>query len=171
MVYKEFFINLGAYSGTDRANKGFILSELMVYITILGILASLAITSIHAVTNENRIFDNTTRLFYYNLKRTQLASLQGRTGFDSSEYNLFTVYEDEYVTNMYERLWGQETLKLPEHMVLKINVRRSNSIDVSGYEGQDNASTLEIYDKKLQRGRQYIFSQQTARVRWVDVTH
>lgn len=151
--------------------QGFILSEAIVYVTILAVFASLAVLSIHSVTNENRLFDNTTRLFYYHLKRTQLISLQGRTGDENSEYNTMTVFNEQYVTNVYEPLWGKETMELPPTMTLKINVRRSNAIDVSGYEGQDNASMLEIYDRQLQRGRQYIFSQQTARIRWVDITY
>ncbi|MDY3974154.1 type II secretion system protein [uncultured Veillonella sp.] len=162
--------SFGKKQHSSRAS-GFVLAEVLIYTTIIAVFAAVALVSIHSVTNEARVFDHMTRLFYYNLKRTQLISLQGRTGDVASEYNTMTVFDEQYVTNMYEPLWGKETMELPETMILKINVRRSNTIDASGYEGQDNASTLELYDKELRRGRQYIFSQQTARIRWIDVTY
>lgn len=151
--------------------SGFILAELLVYVTIFSLFLTLAVLSIHSVTNEQRQFDHTSRLFYYHMKRTQLADLQGSTGNELTMFNTMVVYNEEYVTNMYERLWGKDLVKLPSTMTLKINIRRSNNLDLGSFEGQNNVSSLELYDKELKKGRKYIFSQQTARIRWEDVQY
>ncbi|MBS4913886.1 MAG: type II secretion system protein [Veillonella sp.] len=159
------------YRPKGHKQNGFILAELLVYVTIFSLFLTLAVVSIHSVTNEQRQFDHTSRLFYYHLKRTQLADLAGSTGDDDSIFNTVIVYNEEYVTNMYEELWGKDLVKLPPTMTLKINVRRSNNLDLGAFEGQNNVSSLELYDKELKKGRKYIFSQQTARIRWEDVAY
>lgn len=156
---------------TEAGCSGFILAELLVYVTIFSLFLTLAVLSIHSVTNEQRQFDHTNRLFYYHMKRTQLADLQGSTGNELTIFNAMVVFDEAYVTNMYESLWGKDLVELPSTMTLKINVRWSNKLDLGAFEGQNNVSSLEIYDKELKKGRKYIFSQQTARIRWEDVQY
>lgn len=148
--------------------KGFLLAEALIYITLFGLLVSMAHMAISANLSETRRFDEVSRQFYYTLKRTQFISFNGSTGPIVSPINTMYVTPDEYSNNLYGELWGTQYIRLPSTMKLVNNSRAQQEVYLGSYDGQNGVFSYEIYDYPLRIYRKFIFSQQTPRIRWVE---
>lgn len=151
-----------------RREQGFLLAELVIYITLLGLLLSMAQLAISANLSETRRFDEVSRQFYYTLKRTQFISFNGSTGPIINPINTLYVNPEAYSSNLYGDMWGTQYIQLPSTMKLVNNSRLQQAVYLGSYDGQNDVFSYEIYDYPLRVYRKFIFSQQTPRIRWVE---
>ncbi len=156
------------YSVFKQSQQGFLLVEVLIYLTLLGLLLSMAHLALSPNLSETRRFDEVSRQFYYTLKRMQFISFNGSTGAIISPVNTMYIRPDEYSSNLYGELWGTQYIHLPNTMKLVNNSRLQQAVYLGSYDGQNDVFSYELYDYPLHLYRKFIFSQQTPRIRWVE---
>lgn len=141
-------------------------AEFLIGLSILMTLLSVSLTAFTGYDHEQSEFNQVTRTFYFNLKRFQLASQYGSNGGGIDKY-FFYFYNHSYITNFYSDSFGEVEYTLPDSMVISASPR-SFYLMLGTIKGQQEVDRIWITDYKLNRGREYVFSQQTARIRWFE---
>ncbi len=141
-------------------------AEFLIGISIILTLLSVSLASFTGYDHERSEFNRVTRTFYFDLKRYQLQAIYGSTYGGKDRY---TFYADThyYKTQFYSERFGEVVHPLPDTMALTI-YPRGFSLQLTNPNGQKMIDRIVITDSKLKRGRNYVFSQQTARIRWTE---
>lgn len=153
-----------------RENRdGFILLEWCIYCTLLILLIGLLPLSYSHIYDEEKRFEEVSRHFHSTMKRVQMATLYGYTNHRIRKNQLY-VTEHSYSSDSYVsdgKLSKERVIHvLPEHMYIRVSGRFVGGFDFDETTGRGEPFRISLYDKKIRKKREYIFSRQTGRIRW-----
>lgn len=141
-------------------------AEFLIGISIILTLVSVSLTAFTGYDHEESEFNRVTRTFYFDLKRYQLQAFYGSTLSGIDKY-YFYLFDHSYTTRFYSDRFGVVVHRLPDTMTLSV-YPRGFSLMLRNVTGQNRIGHIVIDDSKIKRGRVYVFSQQTARIRWME---
>lgn len=166
MGVRSFGSNRQRYmaSRERKEERGFILAELTMYITVALLVMSFVIITSQQLSLERHVFDTSARTFYMSLKRLQTAALQGSI-YPYGDERIY-VESDRYEHINYGPYERRAYQILPEGIHLTVLGHKTNYIVFDDKRGTSDLFRCRLTDDKLGIYREYVFSQQTGHIRW-----
>ena len=142
--------------------EGFLLVEVVLYMTIFSLVIGMILLLHNAEQRENHAFNREGRILFAHVKRMQIATLYGNLQNNNGANRV--VLE----RMLYGFIDGNSSLvyrELPESMHIEFTGTYP-SIRFTAHKGVGKVFTVTLVDELIRYKRTFIFARQSGRIRW-----